>query len=197
MNKVLRTLVVSDLFILSSFGLIQPIFAVFLLKNIATTTITSVGVAITIQIFTKAVLQIFIARWTDEERGNCRELYTLLAGSLIISLVPLGYILAHSISHIYLVQIIYGIGQALSYPSWRVIFTRYLSQERTGLEWGIYDTITSFGVALAATLGAYFAEQYSFTHLFIFVAIMSLVGTMFIAHIFQQEFSCRIKLFKK
>lgn len=196
MNKVLRTLVLSDLFILSSFGLIQPIFAVFLLKNITGATITSVGICVTIALFTKASLQILVARWADEEKGNCRELYTLLAGSLLLSVAPLIYALAHDISAIYFAQFIIGLGQALSYPSWRVIFTRYTNSDRVGFEWGVYDTVTSFGIATAATLGAYMAEQFSFQYLFIFVSIMSFVGTGFLTHIFQQEFSCRIHIKK-
>ncbi len=196
MNKVLRTLVLSDLFILSSFGLVQPIFAVFILKNIPGASITTVGAAVTISLFTKAVLQILVARWTDEERGNCRELYTLLAGSLILSSVPLLYAVTRSAGTLYAAQFLYGLGQALSYPSWRVIFTRYTSQDRVGFEWGVYDTVVSFGVATAATLGAYLAEEFSFQHLFVFVSLMSFAGTAFLTHIFQQEFSCRLKLKK-
>lgn len=196
MNKVLRSLVLSDLFILSSFGLVQPIFAVFILKNITGATVTSVGAAVTVSLFTKAVLQILVARWTDEEKGNCRELYTLLAGSLILSSVPLLYAVTHSIRTLYAAQFLFGLGQALSYPSWRVIFTRYTSRDRVGFEWGVYDTVVSFGVAAAATLGAYMAEELSFQYLFVFVSLMSFIGTAFLIHIFQQEFSCRIKLKK-
>ncbi|HLD61261.1 MAG TPA: MFS transporter [Patescibacteria group bacterium] len=196
MNKVLRTLVLSDLFILSSFGLIQPIFAVFVLKIIPGATVSSVGLAIAIQLFTKALLQIIVGKWSDEEKGNCRELYTLIIGSLIISVVPLGYIFASSLAALYLIQFLYGMGQALSYPSWRVMFTRYTDRNRAGYEWGVYDTVVSFGTAAAAAIGAYLVEQYSFTHLFVFVAIMSFVGTTFLTHIFQQEFSCRIPTHK-
>lgn len=196
MHKVLRTLVLSDLFILSSFGLIQPIFAIFLLGNMHDATIASVGIAATIQLFTKALLQMPVAKWADDERGNCRELYALLAGSLLVSIVPLGFIFSTSMGHIYIVQFLYGTGQALTFPSWRVIFTRYTNQDRTGFEWGLYDTIVSFGTASAAALGGFLAQKYSFTYLFIFVSIMSFLGTAFLTHIFQQEFSCRIKLRK-
>ena len=197
MNKTLRTLVISDLFILSSFGLIQPIFAVFVLKSIAGATITSIGIAVTVQLFAKAALQILIARWADEERGNCRELYALIFGSLIICLVPVGYIFTQTVFHLYLIQALYGIGQALSYPSWRVLFTRYTTPDHVGMEFGIYDTTTSFGVAAAAALGAYFVDTFSFSRLFIVVAVMSLVGTAFLVTIFQQEFTCKTSLIKK
>jgi DHA1 family quinolone resistance protein-like MFS transporter len=189
MHKVLRSLVISDLFILSSFGLVQPIFAVFLLRNIYDATITSIGIALTVELFTRSIFQVMIARWADEERGNKRETWTLLVGSLLISFVPLGYIFAQSIIHIYIAQFFHGLGQALSYPSWRVLFSRFSRQESAGYEWGIYDTVTSLGMASAAVIGAYFAEQYSFTVLFLMVSVFSLLGTFFIVHIFNEEFN--------
>lgn len=197
MNKVLKNLVLSDLFILSSFGLVQPLFAVFIISSIRGATISAVGIAITIQLFTKAVFQIAIAKWADEERGNCRELYTLVAGSLMISFVPLGYAMANTLAHIYLTQFFYGLGQALSFPSWRVLFTRYTDHDHQGFEWGVYDTIVSLGVAASAALGGYLAEVYSFRWLFVVVATFSFVGSMFLIHIFRQEFSCRISLKKR
>lgn len=195
MHKIIQSLVISDLFILTSYGLISPIFSIFILRNVVGATLTSIGVALSISLFTRAVFQIIIAKWADEERGNCRELYTLLLGSLLISIVPLGYLFANTMLQIYFAQFIYGLGQALSYPSWRVLFTRYVHPDKAGYEWSIYDTVTSLGVAGAATLGAYFADNYSFSFLFIIVSIFSFLGTGFIVHIFNQEFVCRTKIF--
>jgi DHA1 family quinolone resistance protein-like MFS transporter len=197
MNKVLRTLILSDLFILSSFGLINPILAIFLIQKIAGATVLSIGVAVTIQLLVRAVFQILVGRWADCERGNCRELHALLLGSIFISLVPLGYVFSTTMSHVYLVQIVYGLGGALSYPSWRVIFSRYIDQSRAGYEWGVYDTVVSLGIAATATLGAFIAEQYSFRFLFVLVSILSFVGTSFLVYIFQQEFTCKIYIQKK
>lgn len=193
MHKIIRSLVVSDLFILSSYGLIQPIFSIFILRNVVDATITGVGVALTIELFTRAVFQIVIAKWADEERGNCRELYTLLLGSLLISIVPVGYLLSRTMLMVYFAQFVHGLGQALSYPSWRVLFTRYIRQDQAGYEWGIYDTVTSLGIAGAATIGAYFADTYSFTYLFVIVSVLSFLGTGFIVHIFNHEFTCKPK----
>lgn len=194
MHKIQRNLVLSDLFILSSYSLVQPIFAVFILKAVFDSTITSIGIALAIELFTRSFFQTIIASWADEERGNKRELYTLLVGSLLISLVPLGYALARSILYVYLLQLVRGFGEALAYPSWRVLFTRYAHVDRMGFEWGVYDTVTSLGMASAAVVGAYFAEQYSFTALFLVVSVLSFVGTGFIVHIFNQEFTRGKKL---
>lgn len=189
MHKILRALIISDFFILSSFGLIQPIFAVFMIQKITGTTLTAIGVAVTIQLVTKAILQLFVARWTDEETGNQRELFTLLIGSVIMSLVPFGYIFSHTLGHIYLLQFILGIGAALAYPGWIVIFSRHIRDKKAGAEWGVYSSLVSLGTGAAAFLGAYMAELYSFKHLFVGVGILSLLGTSFIISVFKQEFT--------
>ncbi len=192
MNKVIKSLVLSDLFILGGFGLIQPVFAVFLIRGISGATIAAVGIAATIQLFVKAVFQIWVAQWADREKGNCRELYTLIVGSFLVSAVPFGYAYASSLAHIYIAQCVYGLGQALAYPSWRVLFSRYTDHDHAGLQWGIYDTVASFGAAAAAAIGGLLAETITFHWLFIVVGVLSFLGSLFLINIFNQEFSCRI-----
>jgi MFS family permease len=192
MNKILRLLTISDLFILGSFGLIQPILAIFFTQQIRGATVSGIGLAVTIQLFTKAVFQILIARWADCERGNCRELYTLVVGSIIVSLVPMFYAFAHTMWFIYIIQLFYGLGNALVYPSWRVMFTRYTSQDKAGYEWSVYDTVISLGTAAAAAVGGLLVEQFSFRALFFIVTGLSIIGTAFIILIFKQEFTCKI-----
>ncbi len=189
MHKVLRTLIISDLFIVGSFGLIQPIFAVFLLKGISDATVFGIGIALAIQLLTKSLFQILIGRWDDAEPGNRRELLTLIIGSFLIAITPFGYAAASSMLFIYGFQIIYGIGGALSFPSWRIMFTRYAHQEKEGYEWSVYDTIISLATAVTAAIGGYIAQVYSFRYLFVFVGCMSIIGAGFIITIFKNEFT--------
>lgn len=189
MHRVLRTLILSDLFIVGSFGLIQPIFSIFLLQGLTDSSVFGIGIALAIQLLTKAIFQILVGKWDDEERGNRRELWTLLVGSVLIALTPFGYAAAHSMVQICFIQALYGIGGALSFPSWRIMFTRYSNQEREGYEWSVYDTIISLATAVTAAVGAYIAEMYSFRYLFVFVGFLSLVGTAFIVTIFKNEFT--------
>ena len=197
MNKILRLLTLSDLFIVGSFGLAQPILAVFFTQEIAGATVPSIGLAVTIQMFVKAVFQILVARWADCERGNCRELYALVVGSIIISLVPLFYAFAYTMWFVYIIQFAYGVGNALTYPSWRVMFSRYTTREKAGYEWGVYDTVISLGTAVTAVIGGLLVEQFSFRTVFFIVTGLSIIGTMFIVMIFKQEFSCKLVLKRK
>ena len=189
MHRILRVLILSDLFIIGSFGLVQPIFAVFMIQNVVGITLTGIGIAITIQLLTKSILQVLVAKWTDEEPGNRRELVTLLIGSVLMSLVSFGYIWATNLSILYTLQFLYGLGGALAFPGWVVIYSRYIRAEKAGFEWSVYSTIVSLGTATTAAVGAHLAEVYSFKTLFIIIGSLSLIGASFIIHIFKHEFA--------
>ncbi len=189
MHKVLRILIVSDIFIIGSFGLLQPIFSIFVIQGVAGATLSSVGLSLTIFLFVKALFQIIVGKWDDEEKGNRRELLTLLIGSMLISAVPLGFAFTTQLWQLYAIQLVHGLGAALSYPSWRIVFTRFMNKDREGYEWGIYDTIVSLATAAAAAMGGIIAQQLSFRFLFILISVMSFIGSAFIVIIFKQEFT--------
>ncbi len=187
MNRVLKILLLSDLFIIGGFGLLAPIFAIFLKDNLIGGSIIAVGMAETIYLLTKALFQIYISKFTDQEKGNVRELYTLIIGSLIFTTVPIIYIFSTNIWHIYIAQFISGFGAALAYPGWRVLFTRFLDRNKEGYEWSVYDVTICLGAAASAAIGGYIAETYGFNALFIIVAILSLIGTILLAQLFKEE----------
>lgn len=189
MHKVLRALISSDLFLLGGFGLIQPVFAVFMLEDIGGATLTAAGIATAIQLVTKGIMQIVVSKWTDGDEGNRRELVSLFAGSVIMSVVPFFLAHASTLAHIYILQFCYGLGAAVAYPGWMVIYSRYARQEHAGYEWSIYSTVISFAMAATAAIGAYLADFYSFKTLFYVVGLFSIVGTLFIFYIFKTEFT--------
>ena len=66
LNKVVRTLIQTDLIFISSFGLITPVFAVFITKQIEGGDVEVVGFAAAIYWIFKAILQIPIGKFLSE-----------------------------------------------------------------------------------------------------------------------------------
>ena|SRR3989338_179739 len=179
-NDVIKALTISDLFILSSFGLIAPIFAVYLTDNIKGANLEVVGVAATIFLLTRSLGQLPVAYIVDKIKGEKDDFWVMVIGSLISSLVPLFYIIATETWHIYLIQLIYGLSQAFTYPSWLAIFTRHIDKKREGFEWGIYYTLTDLGGAVVAVIGGIVASSFGFTPLFIIVSVTSFMGSLWL-----------------
>ncbi len=176
-NKVIKTLIASDILILSSFALINPIFAIFVTTQLPGAGLENVGFAVTIFLMTKALLQVPLAQVLDKTDGETDDFVAVFIGSLLISSVPFAYIFVDTITKLYLVQLMYGIGAALVYPAWNALFTRHIDSEHVSVEWGVYSTLTGLGAAVSAALGGVLAQNYGFQALFGVVGLTCLVGS--------------------
>lgn len=179
-NKVVQVLTISDILILSGFGLITPIFAVFITDQIQGGDLEAVGLASTIYFLIKSGFQIPLAQIVDRTRGERDDFWMTVVGSLIISLTPILYIFIRTVPQLFLVQAIYGVGGALFYPPWLAIFTRHVDKEKTGWEWSIYYTSIDLSGALAAGLGGFLAEKLGFKPLFLLVSLISFLGSFWL-----------------
>ena len=183
-NPVIKFLTVSDILILSGFGLISPIFAVFIVDTIKGGNLEVVGIAATVYLLTRSLAQIPIANMIDKIRGERDDFWAMLIGSLVFSCVPLLYLLVSAPWQLYLVQFVYGLATASAYPSWFAIFTRHIDKEHEGIEWGAYHTLVDLGGAGAAALGGFLAYKFGFNYLFMLVSLVSLVGSLFLAGVY-------------
>ncbi len=174
MNKRLLLLILSDVLILSSFGLIGPIFAIFIIENLEGGTIVAAGLSTTIFLVVKSTVQMPLSRYfIDKEKHKTRS---LLLGTLLIIAVPFIYIAAKSVYAIYIAQAIYGLGAAMAYPSWFSLFTTYMDKKHKGFEYTLWSTSIGVGTAITAYFGAKIAELLGFKTLFFFVGLVALLG---------------------
>ena len=190
-NEVIRILTISDLFVLSGFGLIAPIFAIYLTDNIHGGNIEVAGIAATIFLLTRSLGQLPAAYIVDKIKGEKDDYWALIIGSMITSLVPLLYIIAKTPAHIYIIQLIYGLSQALTFPSWLAIFTRHIDKQKEGFEWGVYYTVTDLGGAAVAAIGGVVAQSFGFKPLFLAVSILSFIGSIWLIYIRKYMFTSR------
>ncbi len=174
MDKRLWLLILSDVLILSSFGLIGPIFAIFIMSDLEGGSIVTAGLATTVFLVVKSVVQLPLSRFfIDKEK---HKTHSLLLGTLLIITVPFIYTSANHVNTIFLAQAIYGLGAAMAYPSWFDLFTAYMDKKHRGFEYTIWATGTGLGVALSAYLGAEAAERLGFDYLFFVVGGVAFLG---------------------
>lgn len=179
-NPVVKFLTYSDILMMSGWGLIAPIMAVFITEQIPGGSVEIAGLAATIYFLVKSFLQVPIARYIDKKKGENDDFNVMVVGSLLITLSAFLYLWVKSPFQLYLVQILYGIGGALSYPSWLALFTRHVDKHEEGLEWSLYYTTTDLGAALTAGLGGLIAGSFGYNYVFIAVGLSSLFGTLFL-----------------
>ncbi|MBU2634107.1 MAG: MFS transporter [Nanoarchaeota archaeon] len=173
MNKTIKLLMISDIFVLTGFGLIDPILAIFIKDNLIGGTIFGAGLAITLFWVTKSIVQLPFSRYVDSHEDKVKW---LVLGTFLISIVPFIYIFAKHINYIYLAQILYGIGSGLAYPTWLGLWSTHLDRKHESYEWSLYSTLVGVGTAVSATIGAAIADFIGFQYTFVIVGVLSLVG---------------------
>ena len=184
-NIVIRFLTLSDILVISGFGMVLPIFAVYITQTIDGGTVEVVGIAMAIYLLTKSLGQIPIATIVDRIKGERDDFWIMFTGSVFFSVIPLMYIFVKTPLALYLVQFIYGFAAAMTVPTWYAIFTRHVDKNHEGVEWGVYQTFVDLGSAAAATIGGFIAYRFGFTLLFILVSLLIFSGSMFLLGVYR------------
>jgi MFS family permease len=184
-SNVVRTLVLSDFLINSGFGVFAPIFAIFVTRQISGGSIEVVGYAAAIAQIFKSGLQLPIAKILDKNRGEKADFYSMVFGSMILSVTPFLYLFASESIHIYIIQAIFGIGAAFSIPPWYTIFSHHLDKGHSNLEWSMDSVAIGISTAIAAALGGIFASRFGFQFVFLLAGMLAIFGSFQQIRIFR------------
>ena len=175
MNRVVTLLILSDILIAAGFGLVEPIFSIFVKEGLLEGSLVAAGIASMIFLIVQSITLLPIAYLAD--KNNYGEFF-LIAGALLIALVPLLYAYSTHTSQIYLVQILYGLGAAMQYPAWLSLFSSNVDKKRENFEWAFHSTAIGIGTALSAYLGAALVHIIGFRLLFLVVFALTITGTL-------------------
>lgn len=186
MNPIIKLLLFSDVFIITGFGLVAPILAVFINEDLVGGNVAAAGMASAIFLVTKSLIQIPFSRYVDRH-DDYSDSKWLLAGTILIVLVPLMYLRAENIQMLYLAQFIYGLGAGFAYPSWLGLWSTHIDKGRESFEWSLYFAVTGLGTALAAAGGATIAEFFGFRVTFSLVSVMALLGCAVLWYLVKKE----------
>jgi DHA1 family quinolone resistance protein-like MFS transporter len=176
MNRTMKLLMLSDIFVLTGFGLIQPILAIYINDGGLTGgTMLSAGVASALFLFVKSLVQLPFGHYIDNKP---KKSSWLIMGTLLMAAVPLIYLSANSIYHVYLAETIYGIGSGLAYPTWLGLWSANLDKGKESFQWSVYSTSTGIGTAATGAAGAALASSAGFTVTFVSAGLLCILGCL-------------------
>ncbi|MBI5871987.1 MFS transporter [archaeon] len=173
MNKIIKFLILADILLFTGFGLISPIMAIFIKENLAGGTVFAAGLASTIYFIVKSAVELPFSKYVDVYHKRIRF---CLLGTLIMAVVPLFYILASDVWHIYIIQALYGIGSGIAYPTWMSLFSTNLDKGKEAFEWSVYSVLVGLGIGIAAAVGGGLAEMFGFNTTFLLVSLFTFVS---------------------
>jgi MFS family permease len=180
MNRTMKLLMVSDIFVLTGFGLIQPILAIYVNQDIVGGSVLTAGIASAIFMLTKSLVQLPFSKYLDT---HGRKVKWLIFGTLLMALVPLIYLTSRSIYQVFLAELIYGIGSGLAYPTWLGLWSVNLDKGKESFQWSLYSTSTGIGMAATGAAGAAIADLTGFTTTFLLAGLMCGLGCLLLFYL--------------
>jgi len=178
-SKIIKILITSDFFLNLGWGLLSPVFALFILENITENPAKAAQVAGFSALFywiSKSLIEIPIGRFLDKHDGEKDDFWFMTIGLFIVALVPVGYLFSTQAWHIYAFQILHAIGMAMALPSWLAIFTRHIDKGKEAFEWSMETTSIGVGAGIAGGLGGIMASVFGFKILFILVSGLTIIS---------------------
>ncbi|MBD3319118.1 MFS transporter [Candidatus Woesearchaeota archaeon] len=171
MQKELRILLAASAFSMFAAGLFGPIYAVFV-ENIGGDLLTAGG-AYSVFAISAGVLIFFISRWEDKVKHQEK---LVVLGYAIASCGFLGYLFVSKPWHLIIVQVIFGVGEAIGTPAYDGLYSSHLDHGKFISQWGLWDSMAWIVTGIAAAVGGFFASVYGFRSLFMVMFVLSLLG---------------------
>jgi len=179
-NRIIKYLIFGDLVFEASWGLISPVFAIFLVERIVGASPAVVGLASAIYLILFSFFRIPFSLYLDKKKGESDDFWSMFLGFLISSFLPFFYILSKFPWQIYLLQGIYGVSTSAAFAGYMSIFTKKIDKGKEATEWGIRASLISLATGISAAIGGFLVEKFGFNFTFILVGIFGLLSSLLI-----------------
>jgi len=127
LNNVVKCLIVFNTSIVAASGLINPVFAIFVVNNIIGGGVAVVGFATSIYMASFSIARLISAYYVDKVLSE--GVVLSVVGALVVGLSFLLYLAASRLWHVYAFQALNGLSTALRYSPIMSLFTRYIDKD--------------------------------------------------------------------
>ena len=175
LNKPLRVLLVTNGLILFAGAMLAPIYALYVERIGGDLFQASVLGAV--YAFAAGITTIISGRYSDKIKEN--EM-VVIYGYLTMSFGFLLYMLADSIVWLFVIQCVLGLGEAIYSPAFDSLYSKHLDKGKAGFEWGAWESMIYFVLAVAAVTGGVVVTKIGFEVMFIAMASLSLASALYL-----------------
>jgi len=180
LNRIVRYFILADLALLSGWGLVSPVFSIFIIEKILGATLISVGIAAAIYWLIKSALQIPIAVFLDRTPSEKDDYLFLIAGLILVSFSAFSFMIIDKVWQLYSVQLIHAIGFAFYIPAWSGIFSRHLDKKHYALDWSLDSAAIGVASGVTALFSGLLVTWFGFNAVFVSAGLLSLVAALVI-----------------
>jgi MFS family permease len=182
MKTIIKIIIASSIIYNFGIALFGPLYAIFV-EGIGGSILDASG-AYTVYVLVTGILLIIFGRFEDRLKNKES---ILILGLSVITLGNAGYIFITTPLHLFIVQLILGIGAAIMIPAWDATFSTHLDRRREAWEWSLWEGMWRIAAAIGALAGGFVATYFGFKILVTLMAIFSAFSTLLIYIHFKRE----------
>jgi len=152
-------------------SMLGPLYALYVSKF----SIGVLPVSISWAVFSAATaIFTYILRWIGD-RVKEKE-YLLLAGYLLRAIAWFSFIFINSFSQLIIIQIIFGLGEALGAPAFDALFAEHLDKGKYIKEYADWRLLSNLVLALGTFIGGVIVVRFGFQVLFLVMSILAMIA---------------------
>ncbi|MFA4999264.1 MAG: MFS transporter [Parcubacteria group bacterium] len=179
-NKLVRNFIFADLMLFGGWGLVSPIMAVFVVREIDGASLVTVGILAGIYWAVRSAIQLPMAILIDKSESERDDLYLLIVGLLLISASAFWLKFVDNVPKLYVFQVIYALGFAFYAASWAGIFSRHIEKNKAAISWSLDHTFLGIATGITGFAGGYLADRFGFDVIFVAVGVASLLSAIIV-----------------
>lgn len=174
-NLALKALFIANSIYLFAALLLGPLYAVYIQRIGGGILIVSISTGVFYVAST--LFLIFMSRWGD----RVKEKELLLAVSYVIRGIGfLAFIFINSSLYLILIQIVFGLGDALGTPTFGALFAKHIDKKVEVMEYSDWTLVANLVMALGTILGGFIVSSLGFNFLFVAIAILCFMSAFWI-----------------
>lgn len=174
-NRALRILLITNGLVLIAGAMLGPIYALFVEKiggNLLEASMTGGIFALAAGITT-----LIAGRYADKIKH--KEAIVVI-GYFVMGIGFLLYTIINSIWFLFFVQILIGTAEAVYSPVFDALYSKHLTRKKSGREWGAYEALQYFAIAIGAVLGGIIVTTLGFNAIFLTMAALCFISALYI-----------------
>jgi MFS family permease len=167
---------ITDSLFFSGIALVDAIFGVFIVQQIANATVVNLGIGSSLYTIGIILTEPIFSSFYDRTKNGGTAFYGYVLGNFLKTIFRFGFIFVNSVPAYYLVYFLLGIVHSIAYPSFSKVFTRHIEPGNESVAWGYKDFLLSLGSIVSLVASGFIAVIFGYKFLFVLSSIILLLS---------------------
>jgi MFS family permease len=157
-------------------NLLIPFLSIFYATELSDVTVTEIGISALIYYLSFGSLEPIFGALSDRIKGLRDEALFLITSFMARGILFILFAFATNSWHLYIFQFLLGSFRALSGPSSKVLYARFMRHSQSAFFWGIDESFVNISAALGAGFGGYLISIVGFRDMLIIAGMLTIIA---------------------